>query len=118
MNNAYKLVKKIISTPPNYSEDMTQPYILFLGCILPFPGNILYIAKLVLVAWNKHPSKVLKGLSPAELHLNAHHFFSYPVFTSLLAIEKTSIFLDVFFSAKGTSNATALLQAKSSSYVD
>ena len=45
-------------------------------------------------------------------------FFSYPVFTSLLATEKTSNLLDIFLSAKGTSKATALLQAKSSSYVD
>ena len=70
------------------------------------------------MAWNKHPSKVLKGLTPAELHLSANHFFSYPVFASLLATEKTSDLLDVFFSAKGTSKTTALLKAKSSSYVD
>ena len=70
------------------------------------------------MAWNKHPSKVLKGLAPAELHLSANHFFSYPVFASLLATEKTSDLLDIFFSAKGTSKATALLKAKSSSHVD
>ena len=66
----------------------------------------------------KHLFIVLKGLTPAELHLSVKHYSSCPIFTRFRATEKTSNLLDIFFSAKLTSKATALLQAKSSSYVD
>ena len=71
-----------------------------------------------LVTVNEHPTLALRAPTSAELYLNATYYSSQPLFINLLGTEKNPSCLNIFFSVEDTFEATVLLQAKPSSYVD
>ena len=67
---------------------------------------------------NEHLTLALKAPTSVELYLNANYYSSHPPFINLLGTEKSPSLLNIFFSVEDTFEATVLLQAKSSSYVN